>query len=88
MNAAASFPLRSGHHGSPLPTGPRIDPVVASSGLMMAQAFRMPFDMVRSHYARAAEVGLFEKSMLRNRDFELALGSLECVTLGPWARHR
>ena len=55
---------------------------------MMAQAFRMPFDMVRSHYARAAEVGLFEKSMLRNRDFELALGSLECVTLGPWARHR
>ena len=55
---------------------------------MMAQAFRMPFDMVRSHYARAAEVGLLEKSMLRNRDFELAIGSLERVTLGPWARQR
>jgi hypothetical protein len=47
----------------------------------------LPFDVARAQYARAVQLGLIERSMLASRDFSRALGSLEKLTLGPWARH-
>jgi hypothetical protein len=55
---------------------------------VVVNAFALPFDAVRAQYARAARAGLIERSMLAQRDFELALGSLERLLLGPWARSR
>jgi hypothetical protein len=57
-------------------------------GRVVVNAFALPFDAVRAQYARAARAGLIERSMLAQRDFELALGSLERLLLGPWARRR
>jgi len=47
----------------------------------------LPFDIARAQYARAVQLGLIERSMLASRDFSRVLGSLERMTLGPWARH-
>ena len=55
-------------------------------GRVVVQALALPFDAMRAQYARAAQVGLIERSMLAGRDFERALGSLEKFFLGPWAR--
>ena len=57
-------------------------------GRVVVNAFAMPFDAVRAQYARAARAGLIQRSMLAQRDFERALGSLERLLLGPWARRR
>jgi hypothetical protein len=46
----------------------------------------LPFDMAREQYAKAVQVGLIERSMLRWAKFERQLDLLEKVTLGPWAR--
>lgn len=46
----------------------------------------LPFDMAREQYAKAVQVGLIERSMLRWAKFERQLDLLEKMTLGPWAR--
>ena len=55
-------------------------------GRVVVQTLALPFDAVRAQYGRAVQVGLIERSMLGGRDFERALGSLEKLILGPWAR--
>ncbi len=52
----------------------------------MAQALAFPFDVVRSLYSKAVQMGLIERSMLAGREFERALGAVERFALGPWAR--
>lgn len=59
----------------------------AGTSRPVAQALAFPFDVVRSQYAKAVQLGLIERSMLAGRDFERALGAIERFTLGPWARH-
>ena len=46
----------------------------------------LPFDMAREQYAKAVQMGLIERSLLRWARFERQLDLLEKVTLGPWAR--
>lgn len=46
----------------------------------------LPFDMAREQYAKAVQIGLIERSMLRWASFERQLDLLEKMTLGPWAR--
>lgn len=53
---------------------------------VLLQGLALPFDAVRAQYAQGVEAGFIERSMLAQRDFELALGSVERMTLGPWAR--
>ena len=52
----------------------------------MALLQSLPFDMAREQYAKAVQVGLIERSMLRWAKFERQLDLLEKMTLGPWAR--
>jgi hypothetical protein len=42
--------------------------------------------MAREQYAKAVQVGLIERSMLRWARFERQMDLLEKMTLGPWAR--
>lgn len=58
----------------------------AAMGFAVLRGLALPFDVARSLYAKAVQVGLIERSMLANRDFELALGALEGLALGPFAR--
>lgn len=60
--------------------------VFAATGVTM-DVLGLPFDIARAQYARAVQLGLIERSMLASRDFSRVLGSLEKLTLGPWARH-
>ena len=60
--------------------------VFAATGVAM-DVMGLPFDIARAQYARAVQLGLIERSMLASRDFSRVLGSLERMTLGPWARH-
>jgi hypothetical protein len=46
----------------------------------------LPFDVAHTQYARAVRAGFIQRSMLASRDFALALGALERLTLGPLAR--
>jgi hypothetical protein len=46
----------------------------------------LPFDMAREQYAKAVQMGLIERSMLRWAEFARQLDLLEKMTLGPWAR--
>jgi len=48
--------------------------------------FALPFDMAREHYAKAARVGLIEKSLIRSARFDQWLSHMETLLLGPWAR--
>ena len=50
------------------------------------QLFGLPFDMARHQYAYAQQVGLIAPSMLAGAKFGRAVGALETLTLGPWAR--
>ncbi len=68
-------------------TRPDLNPCVfAATGVAM-DVMGLPFDIARAQYARAVQLGLIERSMLASRDFSRVLGSLERMTLGPWARH-
>ena len=73
-----------------LRTMPPDDPNPAQTAAAVArfvmQALALPFDTTRSLYALAAQVGLVERSMLRHREFERALGAIERLSLGLWAR--
>jgi|GEM_PF-718069 len=60
--------------------------VFEATGVAM-DVMGLPFDIARAQYARAVQLGLIERSMLASRDFSRVLGSLERMTLGPWARH-
>lgn len=53
----------------------------AASGLLA-----LPFDAVRAQYGAAVELGLIRRSMLDGRAFEQALGALERLSLGAFAR--
>lgn len=68
---------------------------IAFSGLQIARAAQaqagkaalaLPFDTMRSQYASAVAHGLVERSMLASGRFERALGALERLALGPFAR--
>ncbi len=62
-------------------------PAEVAAGLeFLSQSLQWPFDAMRSHHARAVQVGLLTKSMLASRDFEQAVDALEHLTLGPFAR--
>lgn len=50
------------------------------------QLFGLPFDMARHQYAYAQQVGLIAPSMVAGAKFGRAVGALETLTLGPWAR--
>lgn len=67
-------------------------PAMLDSATAMVQVgvgiLRWPFDAARTEYARGVQVGLFKRSILAARDFEVSLGALERLTLGPLARHR
>ncbi len=64
------------------------------TGLGKAQAARAwqacglaaGFDLVRAQYAAGVHAGLIERSLLASGAFERRLGTLERLTLGPWAR--
>ena len=60
--------------------------VFAATGIAM-DVLGLPFDVARAQYARAVQLGMIERSMLASRNFSRVLGSLEKLTLGPWARH-
>ena len=60
--------------------------VIAATGIAL-DVLGLPFDVARAQYARAVQLGMIERSMLASRDFSRVLGSLEKLTLGPWARH-
>lgn len=53
----------------------------AASGLLA-----LPFDAVRAQYGAAVELGLIRRSMLDGHAFEQALGALERLSLGAFAR--
>lgn len=59
---------------------------VAAGIEFLSQSLHWPFDAMRSHHARAVQVGLLTRSMLASRDFEQAVDALEHLTLGPFAR--
>jgi len=63
-----------------------VNSVAQVAGITM-DVLGLPFDVARAQYARAVQVGLLERSMLASRDFSRAVGALEQLTLGPWARH-
>jgi hypothetical protein len=46
----------------------------------------LPFDLARDQYARAIHAGWLRPSLLASAEWERALGRLESVSLGPWAR--
>lgn len=46
----------------------------------------LPFDLARALYAHAVRFGLIEHSLLKSARFERNLGTVERLTLGPWAR--
>lgn len=71
---------RAPPHPIPSERGPR------SGWPIMTQTLAWPFDAARSLYARAVQAGLIERSLLANAKFEHALGTLERLSLGPWAR--
>jgi len=78
---------------APLPFdhGSKARPVIGNcvfqaTGIAM-DVMGLPFDIARAQYARAVQLGLIERSMLASRDFSRVLGSMERMTLGPWARH-
>jgi hypothetical protein len=48
----------------------------------------LPFDTLRIQHAACVQVGLIRRSILESRDFERALASLECLTLGLLARRK
>lgn len=48
--------------------------------------FALPFDMARHQYAYAQQVGLITPSIVAGAKFGRAVGALEILTLGPWAR--
>ena len=52
----------------------------------MALLQSLPFDMAREQYAKAVQVGLIERSMLRWAKFERQLDLMEKMILGPLAR--
>lgn len=60
---------------------------VADATAITQNLLGLPFDMLRAQYARAVQLGLIERSMLRGRDFSRTVGAIEQLTLGPWARH-
>lgn len=53
---------------------------------LLMQALALPFDTLRSLYARGVQVGFIERSLLKNAEFERALCVLERLALGPVAR--
>ena len=53
-----------------------------------AKSAYWPFDALRSAFADAVRAGWLKKSVLASRDFEVTLGALERVILGPLARRR
>lgn len=55
---------------------------------IVSQALALPFDTLRTHYAKGVKMGIFARSILANRDFEQLLSSVEHMVLGPWARRR
>jgi len=63
---------------------------VATSAPAMTQAARalmsLPFDALREQYARAVRTGIVERSLLASGHFERALGALEQLSYGPFAR--
>ena len=59
---------------------------LAGNVRLLLRALALPFDMLRALYGRGVQVGLIERSLLKNADFEHALGVLERSTLGPLAR--
>jgi hypothetical protein len=62
--------------------------IAANTGRAMMQALALPFDALRAQYVGAVKVGLIERSMLAQRDFERVLTTTERLVLGPWARQR
>lgn len=50
------------------------------------QLFGLPFDIARHQYAYAQQVGLIAPSIVAGAKFGRAVGALETLTLGPWAR--
>jgi hypothetical protein len=68
-------------------TSNRLVQTVADATAITQNLLGLPFDMLRAQYARAVQLGLIERSMLRGRDFSRTVGAIEQLTLGPWARH-
>lgn len=66
---------------------PALVQTVVNATAITQNLLGLPFDMLRAQYARAVQLGLIERSMLRGRDFSRTVGALEQLTLGPWARH-
>jgi len=58
----------------------------ADVGRTSQLALGLPFDVARETYAKAVRLGLIADSMLAEARFEQKLGTMEKLTLGPWAR--
>jgi hypothetical protein len=78
--ASAAFAADTSNH-------PAFVQTVTDATAITQNLLGLPFDVVRAQYARAVQLGLIERSMLRGRDFSRTVGALEQLTLGPWARH-
>jgi hypothetical protein len=46
----------------------------------------LPFDALREQYAQSVRAGIVERSLLASGHFERALGALEQLSYGPFAR--
>ncbi len=49
-------------------------------------AMGVPFDVALETYAKAVRIGFIRDSILAEAKFARSLGTLEKLTLGPWAR--
>lgn len=58
----------------------------SSIGRLFGGTFVLPFDLSRTMYDRAVQLGLVQRSLLANAFFENMLCATERATLGPWAR--
>jgi hypothetical protein len=68
------------------PSPPLASDVCVATRIAM-DVLGLPFDIARAQYAAAVQWGLVERSMLASRNFAHALGAMEQLALGPWARH-
>ncbi len=52
----------------------------------LSHALAWPFDLLRAQHASVVQAGVWPRSLLESQRFEVALGALERLSLGPLAR--
>ena len=86
LSKPCTYTLHGAQHPSEIDVGQLVAKAADAVSRTGQQALAYPFDGVRAQYAYAVRAGLIRRSMLAHRDFERALGAVERLCLGPWAR--